>query len=158
MQRFLYVKQQAGVRWVQGWHRVVEGGIKESPQLLLAPALLLAAVVLLLARGRALADLWVAARARAGGHYAQRPERAPRLATLYYARLLRTLERRGFRKADSQTPREFAHSLWPANLAERVAEMTRLYEASRFGRAPADTAELARALGEVEACLRAATP
>ena len=158
MQRFLYVKQQAGVRWVQGWHRVVEGGIKESPQLLLAPALLLAAVVLLLARGRALADLWVAARARAGGHYAQRPERAPRLATLYYTRLLRALERRGFRKADSQTPREFAHSLSPANLAERVAEMTRLYEASRFGRAPADTAELARALGEVEACLRAATP
>ncbi len=156
MQRFLSVKQEAGVRWVQGWHRVVEGGVKESPRLLLGFTLLLALVVLLVARGRALADFWVAARARAGGGYARQPERAPRLATLYYTRLLRALERRGFRKADSQTPREFALALTPANLAERVADMTQLYEASRFGREPADTAALGRALSAVEECLRAA--
>ncbi|HXZ18448.1 MAG TPA: DUF3488 and transglutaminase-like domain-containing protein [Candidatus Acidoferrales bacterium] len=156
IQRFLTLKQQAGVHWVQGWHRVLEGGIKESPRLLLVPALLLAIVVLLLARGRALADLWVTARARAGRGYARQPERAPRLATLYYSRLLRALDRRGFRKSDSQTAREFALSLSPAHLAERVAEMTRLYEASRFGREPADTTALARALNAVEEYLRAA--
>jgi Domain of unknown function (DUF4129) len=92
-------------------------------------------------------------RRRVGGRAARRPHPAPRLATLYYTRLLRALERDGFRKADSQTPREFALSLSPVALAERVAEMTRLYEASRFGREPADTSAFARALGEVEACL-----
>jgi len=147
------VKQDASVQFVKGWHRMLEGGFKQSPRLLLIPALLLAVIVLLLARGRALADLWVTARARAGAGYARRPERAPRLATLYYTRLLRALERRGLRKKDSQTPREFALSLSPENLAERVVEMTRLYEASRFGREPADTAALARALREIEACL-----
>ena len=157
VQRFLYVKQDASVQFVKGWHKLLEGGFKQSPQLLLFPALLLAVVVLVLARGRALADLWVAARARVGGSYSRQPERAPRLATLYYSRLLRVLERHGFRKADSQTPREFALSLSPANLVERVGEVTRLYEASRFGREPADTAALAHALGEVESLLRGAT-
>ncbi len=153
VQRFLFIKQQAGVRWMEAWHRMVEGGVRESPKLLLLPAFLLAALVLLLARGRALADLWIAASARAGGKAARRPDRAPRLATLYYSRLLRALERRGFRKADSQTPREFALALSPPTLAERVAEMTRLYEASRFGREPADAATFARCLRDVEACL-----
>ena len=150
MQRFLYLKQDAGVQWVKGWHKLLEGGLKQNPKLLLIPALLLAAIVLLLVRGRALADLWISLSARAGGKSARSPDRAPRLATLYYSRLLRALERRGFHKADSQTPREFALSLSPAALAERVAEMTRLYEASRFGRQPADAAVLARSLRAIE--------
>jgi len=153
MQRFLYVRQDAGVRWVKAWHKMMEGGFKDNPKLLLFPALLLAVIVLLLTRGRALADLWISLSARAGSKGGRSPERAPRLATLYYSRLLRALERRGFRKADSQTPREFALSLSPAPLAERVSEMTRLYEASRFGREPADAAALARSLRAVEACL-----
>jgi len=153
MQRFLRVKQDASVQIVKSWHKVLEGGVRNSPKLLLFPALLLAIVVLLLVRGRALADLWISARARAGAGYGRQPERAPRLATLYYTRLLRLLERRGFRKADSQTPREFALSLSPSNLAERVADITRMYEASRFGREPADTSALSRALREIEASL-----
>ncbi|HVN10410.1 MAG TPA: DUF3488 and transglutaminase-like domain-containing protein [Patescibacteria group bacterium] len=158
MQRFLYLKQDAGVQWVKAWHKMVEGGFRQNPKLLLLPALLLAAVVLLLTRGRALADLWVAVSARLGGKRAQSPDRAPRLATLYYSRLLRALERRGFHKADSQTPREFALTLSPDALAERVAEMTRLYEASRFGREPADAAALARSLRAVEDSLQTAAP
>jgi transglutaminase-like putative cysteine protease len=157
VQRFLYVKQQTGVRWVKGWHNLLEGGVKHSPRLLLLLSLLLAAAVLLLSRGRALADFWMAARARAGKGYARRPEHATRLATLYYTRLLRALERRGIRKPDSQTPREFVAALTPANLAERVAEMTRLYEAARFGQELVDPGALARSLNEVESCLRAAT-
>jgi transglutaminase-like putative cysteine protease len=156
VQRFLLVKEQVGVRWVKGWHSLLENGVRQSPRLLLIPALFLAVVVLLLARGRALADFWMATRARAGKGYARQPERATRLATLYYTRLLRALEHRGIRKADSQTPREFASALAPANLAARVAQMTRLYEASRFGREPADPEALARSLNEVEACLRPA--
>ncbi|HUJ39571.1 MAG TPA: transglutaminaseTgpA domain-containing protein [Candidatus Acidoferrales bacterium] len=153
MQRFLYLKQDAGVQWVKGWHKLLEGGFKQNPKVMLLPALLLAAIVLLLVRGRALADLWISVTARAGSKSGHSPGRAPRLATLYYSRLLRALERRGFRKPDSQTPREFALSLSPAPLAERVAEMTRLYEASRFGREPADAAAFARSLRAIEACL-----
>jgi len=156
VQRFLFVKQQTGVRWVKGWHNVLEGGVKHSPKLLLVFSLLLAAVVLLLSRGRALAEFWMAARARTGRGYARRPEHATRLATLYYTRLLRALERRGIRKSASQTPREFVSTLTPANLAERVAEMTRLYEAGRFGQELVDPGALARSLNDVESCLRAA--
>lgn len=152
VQRFLYVKQDATVQLVKTWHRILEGGFRQSPRLLLVAGVLLVAFVLLIARGRVLADMWISARMRAGGGYSRQPERAPRLATLYYSRLLRALERHGFRKEDSQTPREFALSLSPANLAERVVEMTRMYEASRFGREPADTSALARALREVESC------
>ena len=154
VQRFLLMKQEAGIRWMKGWHRVLEEGVQHGPKLLLVGVLLLGLVVLLLVRGRSLADFWIATRARTGRGYASQPERAPRLATLYYTRLLRALERHGFRKTDAQTPREFASSLKPANLAERVAAMTRLYEASRFGRKPADTSALLRALRDVETCLQ----
>jgi len=155
VQRFLRAKQDAGVRWIQGWHHLLESGAGGGAKLLLLPALLLAGITLVLLRGRALADFWMAAAARAGVAYVRQPERAPRLATVYYSRLLRALERRGFRKGDAQTPREFAASLAPPHLAECVEEMTRLYEASRFGREPADALALARSLGDVEACLRA---
>ncbi|HKM89316.1 MAG TPA: DUF3488 and transglutaminase-like domain-containing protein [Candidatus Acidoferrales bacterium] len=157
VQRFLSAKQNVGVRWVKYWHSLVENGVGASPKVLLLLALLLAAVVFVLLRGRALADLWMAAAARAGAGYARQPDRAPRLASLYYTRLLRALERRGFRKTASQTPREFASSLAPASLLELVEQMTRLYEASRFGRQPADARALAHCLGEIEACLRAST-
>src|SRR5208282_1678574 len=95
-----------------------------------------------------------------GWHWPRAPEpvtrasRSAPLASLYYTRLLHSLERRGFPKSDSQTPREFASTLAPANLAERVEQMTRLYEASRFGREPADARALAHCLGDIEACLR----
>ncbi|HKO04035.1 MAG TPA: DUF3488 and transglutaminase-like domain-containing protein, partial [Candidatus Acidoferrales bacterium] len=32
VQRFLSVKQDAGVQWVKAWHKVVEGGIKHNPR------------------------------------------------------------------------------------------------------------------------------
>jgi protein-glutamine gamma-glutamyltransferase len=154
LQRLMRMKEAAGISMIRGWHRAIErGGV--DPKLLLLFAVLLAAAVFLLLRGRALADWWMAISARAGMGYAQQPQRAPRLATLYYARLLRALERNGFRKTDAQTPREFASTLAPPDLAQRVAEMTHLYEAARFGREPADATALSRSLSVVESLLRA---
>ncbi|HMD31733.1 MAG TPA: DUF3488 and transglutaminase-like domain-containing protein [Candidatus Acidoferrales bacterium] len=155
LQRFMRMKEAAGVRWMRGWHRAIESGAGATPKWLLMSALLLALAIFLLLRWRALADLWFAAAARAGIGYARQPERAPRLATLYYSRLLHALERRGLSKPDAQTPREFASSLKEADLAARVKEMTNLYEAARFGREPADASALARSLSGVEAALRA---
>jgi len=156
LQRLVRLKEEVGIRWMQGWHRAIQSGPAANPKLVLVPAILLALIAFVLLRGRAIADWWMAASARTGVRSAQRPERASRLATVYYTRLLRALERGGFRKADAQTPREFAASLSPADLSQRVEEMTLLYEASRFGREPADAAAFARSLKNIEACLRGA--
>ncbi len=171
-QWFAFQKQEAGTKLLRGWHTAFVRQIERQPKRLLLPALLLAALVLLLLRARALVEMWVRISARLGTPYARNPEHAPRLATVYYTRLLRALARHGYCKNDAQTPREFAASLAlraagasgaaqavPATesrasrLAECVERMTRLYEAARFGREPADPRALAHCLHEVEACL-----
>jgi transglutaminase-like putative cysteine protease len=67
----------------------------------------------------------------------RRSDRAlrPQEATLTYARFLRTLRKKGFRKPPSQTPREFALSFLGSRLSPPVLEFTRLYNSLRFGRA-----------------------
>jgi transglutaminase-like putative cysteine protease len=62
-----------------------------------------------------------------------RGELNPHLATLHYQKMLRLLERRGLRKTPGQTPREFATSIGPTEIAAPVAQLTALYQASRFG-------------------------
>jgi len=57
----------------------------------------------------------------------------PQLATLQYQKMLRLFERRGMRKAAGQTPLEFAAAVGSQELASPVAQMTELYQASRFG-------------------------
>ncbi len=57
----------------------------------------------------------------------------PHLATLHYNEMLRMLARRGIRKAPGQTPVEFATSVPDGSLAEPVHELTRMYQAARFG-------------------------
>ncbi len=74
------------------------------------------------------------------------PERAPQAAaSIWYARLTRKLSHRGWRKAPSQTPDEFLHSIEDEALRERVAEFTRRYKRARFG----ESVEDARALPEL---------
>ncbi|MGE5327390.1 MAG: DUF3488 and DUF4129 domain-containing transglutaminase family protein, partial [Deltaproteobacteria bacterium] len=71
----------------------------------------------------------------------------PREAALTYQRFLRIVSKKGFRKAASQTPAEFARSFENTGLGRPVAEFTRLYNAFRFGRAPVSLSRL-RALLE----------
>ena len=59
----------------------------------------------------------------------------PREAALTYHRFLRIVSKKGYRKAASQTPVEFARTFEDTNLGGPVAEFTRLYNAFRFGRA-----------------------
>jgi transglutaminase-like putative cysteine protease len=153
VQWFALQKQEAGTDLIRSWHFAMKREIARQPRRLLLPALLLAALVLLSLRGRAMAELWIRLSTRLGTGYARQPAHAPRIATVYYTRLLRLLERRGYHKPDSQTPREFAAAVAPPDLARRVEKMTLLYEAVRFGHQPADPRALARCLREVEACL-----
>ncbi|HEX8871835.1 MAG TPA: DUF3488 and transglutaminase-like domain-containing protein [Candidatus Acidoferrum sp.] len=74
----------------------------------------------------------------------------PQLASRLYAELLRALERRGYRRAETQTPREFAAStLIQPDLAPFVLEFTDLYAQARFGGAPCDAFRLRVLLDQV---------
>lgn len=64
-----------------------------------------------------------------------------REATLTYQRLLSALQKKGFRKKPSQTPREFAFSFLTTPLGPGVMEFTKLYNVLRYGQ---DSVPLAR--------------
>jgi transglutaminase-like putative cysteine protease len=72
-------------------------------------------------------------------------------ATLTYARFLKAVQRKGYRKPPSQTPREFALSFVGTPLSWAVLEFTRLYNALRFGQAPVSLARLRQLLEGIAA-------
>jgi hypothetical protein len=76
-------------------------------------------------------------------------------AALSYRRMLRMLARRGWTKSPSQTPLEFAAALPTEPIAEPVAQLTGMYQAARFGGAPADAIKLASLLTKLQSALRA---
>jgi len=82
---------------------------------------------------------------------AVRPSEA---AALWYARMLRKVARRGWRKLPSQTPGEFANSISEHRLRERVTSFTECYERARFGRSAQDAVRLATLFGELAVDLR----
>jgi protein-glutamine gamma-glutamyltransferase len=77
------------------------------------------------------------------------------LAVFEYRQMLKLLERRGWRKAPAQTPREFAASLSVSELAGPVAEITEIYESARFGARPAEAEAMSRLLESLKNSLRA---
>ncbi len=84
--------------------------------------------------------LW---RAWRDGRVANSPERAPHAAAaIWYARLIRRLARRGWRKRETQTPTEFLITIEDPALRRAVEEFTRRYHRARFG----DSVDDARAL------------
>ncbi len=78
------------------------------------------------------------------------PDRSPRLAaSLWYEKMVSKVGRRGWRKTDSQTPSEFAHSIQDEQLRRRVLKFTSRYEAARFGSSAEDAQELPELFEEV---------
>ena len=73
----------------------------------------------------------------------------PYEATLSYNRFLKALQKKGFRKPPSQTPREFATSFIGTRMSWEVLEFTRLYNALRFGQARVPLARLRALLDEI---------
>jgi protein-glutamine gamma-glutamyltransferase len=78
----------------------------------------------------------------------------PQLASRLYGELLRLLERRGFTRAPSQTPLEFAAVVSEPALAGAVHEFTQVYGDARFGGAPCDVPKLQGLLEQVRAAVR----
>jgi protein-glutamine gamma-glutamyltransferase len=74
----------------------------------------------------------------------------PQLASRLYGELLRLLEKRGFPRRETQTPREFAASLGlHGRLAPAVQEFTDLYVQARFGGLPCDAFRLRALLEQI---------
>ena len=147
---FYHQTQDRSMRSILAFDRRAEA----SP--LFLPALLVFLLSLLFyLRGRSLIGYLVqrwSLRARRGGHLT-----AP-LAALEYKEMLRLLERRGWKKADSQTPLEFAAALAAPDLAGPVARLTELYQSARFGNHPARIDQMSSLLRLIRDSLRARQP
>ncbi len=76
-------------------------------------------------------------------------------ASLFYHRMLRLLERAGWRKSPSQTPSEFAASLTAGEIAAPVARFTELCLAARFGGRSVEASRFSALLQEIKSSLRA---
>jgi Domain of unknown function (DUF4129) len=105
--------------------------------------------VLLACNGRVRERLVFACRLKLG--LAPPPVQA---ASLFYQRMLRLLERAGWRKLPSQTPVEFAASLPTGEIATPVTRLTDLCMAARFGGHSLEASRLTSLLEEIKLSLR----
>jgi transglutaminase-like putative cysteine protease len=79
----------------------------------------------------------------------------PQLASRLYSELLRLLEKRGYSRPSTQTPREFAaSSRLQAELVPAITEFTELYARARFGGKPCDSLRLRSLLDQVRSAPR----
>jgi hypothetical protein len=128
--------------------------IEASPYFL-PGALLFLVLVLFALRGRALIGYAItrwSLRARRGGKL------TASLAALEYREMLRLLEKRGWKKAPSQTPLEFAAAIPAAEFAAPVGQLTQLYQSARFGDHPAPVEQMSSLLRSIRDLLRSRKP
>jgi protein-glutamine gamma-glutamyltransferase len=86
---------------------------------------------------------------------AAHPEKAPRLAaSIWYERMIRLVERRGWRKSPAQTPTEFVTCIRDILVRDSVARFTRHYEGARFGDSALDASRLPELFDEITATAR----
>jgi hypothetical protein len=140
--------QNVGMRWLTDWQRS-----HELMRLVFPIVLLLALVLLQLGWLRGFFR-WVDLQWETKRPAVERNN--PQLAARMYTELLRVLEKQGFLRRETQTPREFAASLTlrPA-LAPTVREFTDLYLQARFGGLPCDALRLRALLDKVRTMPRA---
>jgi transglutaminase-like putative cysteine protease len=124
----------------------IEGWLMSHKLLVLAIMLAVLAGLILTDRSGTLAE-W---RFRLAWRFARRDAALkPREASLCYQRLLNALQKKGFRKKPSQTPREFAFSFLGTPWGPGVLEFTKLYNTLRYGQAPVSFARLRQILEEI---------
>ncbi len=124
----------------------MEGWLMSHKALVLAIMLSILAALILTDKTGALAEL----RFRLAWRFARRNSALnPREATLTYQRLLKTLQKKGFRKTASQTPREFAFSFLSTPWGPGVMEFTKLYNTLRFGQTSVSLDRLRQILEDI---------
>lgn len=143
-------KQQQAMSLLLTLDRHIEGSHYTLPALLVFLIALLAWL-----RGRVLIRYALARwnlGARRGGHL------TPSLAVFEYQEMLKLLEKRGWRKTPSQTPREFAATIPAAEISAPVLQLTELYQAARFGRLALRSEEATSLLHSIRDLLRTPKP
>jgi protein-glutamine gamma-glutamyltransferase len=133
---------------------ILDRRIEASPYFLPSVLAFLVALLLLL-RGRFFARYIMARwslRARNAGNL------TASLAALEYSEMLRLLERQGWKKLNSQTPREFAAAIPAVDLCEPVAQLTEIYQSARFGNHPARVEQMSSLLRSIRDRLRSRKP
>jgi hypothetical protein len=137
--RSWFVNEEAkGRRWMKSWN----SGLRLLLPLAVALFLLALRFDLVVALAR---RLWLSWQLRS-------PELArsnPQLASRLYEELLYLLARRGFARAPTQTPFEFAAAVSQPRLAPAVQEFTRHYTQARYGGVPCDTTRLRALLEQI---------
>jgi hypothetical protein len=97
------------------------------------------AVILLLLLGNARRLLTALRRRRVAGH----PEKAPQMAAgIWYERMIRKMERSGWRKSPTQTPAEFVAGIDDEVVREKVTRFTHTYQWARYGGSASDAQAL----------------
>jgi hypothetical protein len=73
---------------------------------------------------------------------------------MWYERMVRYLARRGVRKSETQTAREFVRVIPDEPMRRRVGHFTDAYESARFGNSAEDAVRLPELLEEVESATK----
>jgi protein-glutamine gamma-glutamyltransferase len=144
--RYYHDKQRDAIRLLMALDRRTEA----SPYFLPSVLVFLIALLIYL-RGRPLIGYLIArwrVRARRGGNL------TASLAALEYREMLRLLEKRGWKKAPSQTPLEFASAIPATDLSAPVAQLTELYQSARFGDHAAPIDQMSSLLRSIRESLR----
>ncbi|MGO8814487.1 MAG: DUF3488 and DUF4129 domain-containing transglutaminase family protein [Terriglobia bacterium] len=124
----------------------IEGWLMSHKLLVLLIMLAILAGLILTDKSGTLEEL----RFRLAWRFARRDsEVKPREATLTYRRLVHTMQKKGFRKTPSQTPREFAFSFLTTPWGPNVMEFTKLYNTLRYGQAAVSLARLRQILEDI---------
>jgi transglutaminase-like putative cysteine protease len=143
-------KRDALMHGLMGLDRRIEA----SPWFL-PGALILLVMVLLALRGKWMIRYafarWSLRARRAGNLTAS-------LAALEYTEMLRLLEKRGWKKAASQTPLEFAAAIPSLDVSAPVARLTELYQSARFGSHPAPIEQMSSLLRAIRDLVRSRKP
>ncbi len=125
--------------------RRVHSDAERKPRTWAMGALLAVILCMLLANA---ARIWRAAHRH---RVARNPVKAPEAAaSIWYARMTRSMGRKGFHKMPAQTPGEFVASIPDPPLQSSVATFTRHYERARFGKSPQDAARLPELYEEIK--------
>ena len=83
---------------------------------------------------------------------ARSPQKSPQAAaSIWYERMLRQAERRGWSKSPSQTPEEFAATIAEPQLKSKILDFTGHYEKARFGKSAEEAARLPELYEEIRA-------
>jgi hypothetical protein len=111
-----------------------------------------AAVALLLVLAANARRLWRGLRNR---RLAAHPGKSPSLAaTIWYERMTRVLEKKGWSKSAAQTPAEFLIAIQDDAIREPMAAFTQHYESARFGGSAEDAQRLPELYEEILTTVR----